>query len=80
MQFFRRSEESSACFIVRDGDKQALALADVRELLRQLPKEYRAKDTWGHVAKTLDEAARSRDGAARPGEPTLREFYYSPKL
>ena len=32
-------------------------LADVRVLLSHLPKEYRAKETWRHVAKTLDEAA-----------------------
>jgi hypothetical protein len=31
-------------------------LADVRTLLGHLPKEYRAKETWRHVAKTLDEA------------------------
>jgi hypothetical protein len=31
--------------------------ADVRALLNHLPKEYRAKETWRHVAKTLDEAA-----------------------
>jgi hypothetical protein len=33
------------------------ALADVRVLLSHLPKAYRAKETWRHVAKTLDEAA-----------------------
>jgi hypothetical protein len=32
-------------------------LADVRVLLSRLPKEYRAKETWRHVVKTLDEAA-----------------------
>lgn len=32
-------------------------LADVRVLLSRLPKGYRAKDTWRHVTKTLDEAA-----------------------
>jgi hypothetical protein len=36
-------------------------LADVRELLRHLPKDYRAKDTWRHVAKTLDEATHGAD-------------------
>jgi hypothetical protein len=33
-------------------------LADVRELIRHLPKERRGFDSWRHVAKTLDEAAR----------------------
>jgi hypothetical protein len=32
-------------------------LADVRVLLSHLPKAYRAKETWRHVAKTLDDAA-----------------------
>jgi hypothetical protein len=32
-------------------------LADVRVLLGHLPKEYRTKETWRHVAMTLDEAA-----------------------
>jgi hypothetical protein len=36
-------------------------LADVRTLLGHLPKDYRAKDTWQHVAKTLDEVARGHD-------------------
>jgi hypothetical protein len=34
---------------------------DVRELLGHLPKDDRAKDTWRHVAKTLNEAARGSD-------------------
>ena len=32
-------------------------LVDVRALLGHLPNEYRTKETWRHVAKTLDEAA-----------------------
>jgi hypothetical protein len=36
-------------------------LADVRELLRHLPKEHRAKHTWQHVTAQLDEAARGAD-------------------
>jgi hypothetical protein len=36
-------------------------LADVRELLGHLPKDHRAKTTWQHVAKTLDEVARGGD-------------------
>ena len=33
-------------------------LADVRELLRHVPKERRALDTWRHVADELEAAAR----------------------
>ena len=33
-------------------------LADVRELLRRLPKRHRERSTWQHVAKQLAEAAR----------------------
>jgi len=33
-------------------------LADVRELLRHVPKERRALDTWHHVADELEAAAR----------------------
>ena len=36
-------------------------LADVRELLRHLPKEHRAKQTWQHVTTQLDEAANGAD-------------------
>ena len=43
-------------------------LADVRELLSHLPKEYRAKEPWRHVAKTLDEAA---GGEIQPVEVTV---------
>ena len=43
-------------------------LADVRALLGHLPKEYRAKETWRHVAKTLDEAA---GGEIEPVEVTV---------
>jgi hypothetical protein len=32
-------------------------LADVRELMRHLPKEHRSKSTWRHVAAELDKAA-----------------------
>jgi hypothetical protein len=38
-------------------------LGDVRELLGHLPKEPRTKDTWRHVAKTLDEVARGGERA-----------------
>jgi hypothetical protein len=43
-------------------------LADVRTLLSHLPKEHRAKETWHHVAKTLDEAA---GGGIQPVEVTV---------
>jgi hypothetical protein len=36
-------------------------LADVRELIRHLPKERRDFDTWQHVIKTLEQAAHSGD-------------------
>jgi hypothetical protein len=32
-------------------------LADVRELMRHLPKDHRAKTTWQHVEKQLNAAA-----------------------
>lgn len=41
-------------------------LADARTLIGHLPKEHRAKDTWQHVTKTLNEAAR---GGAMPRDP-----------
>jgi len=34
-------------------------LADVRELLRHVPKQRRELDTWRHVADELEAAARS---------------------
>jgi hypothetical protein len=40
-------------------------LADVRVLLGHLPKEYRVKETWRHVSKTLDDAA---SGGIHPRE------------
>jgi len=36
-------------------------LADVRKLMGHLPAATRAKSTWQHVAKCLDEAARGVD-------------------
>jgi hypothetical protein len=36
-------------------------LADVRELLRHLPAERKALDTWRYVATRLEEAARGAD-------------------
>ena len=32
-------------------------LADVRELIKHLPKDHRAKSTWQHVEKQLNAAA-----------------------
>jgi hypothetical protein len=32
-------------------------LADVRELIRRLPKDHRTKSTWRHVEKQLNAAA-----------------------
>ncbi len=36
-------------------------LADVRELMRHLPRHTREKDTWRHVAAMLEAAARGDD-------------------
>jgi hypothetical protein len=38
-------------------------LADVRELLRHLPEDRRARPTWRHVAAELDKAAAGVDAA-----------------
>jgi hypothetical protein len=38
-------------------------LADVRELMRHLPKDRRALSTWQHVAAELDKAAAGADPA-----------------
>ena len=35
-----------------------LVTADVRELLRHLPEEYRARETWRYVSTKLNDAAR----------------------
>ncbi len=36
-------------------------LGDVRELMRHLPKEHRARPTWRHVAAELEKAAIGAD-------------------
>jgi hypothetical protein len=36
-------------------------LADVRKLIRHLPRHVRERDTWRHVAAQLGEAARGGD-------------------
>ena len=38
-----------------------LTLADVRKLMRHLPRATRERDTWRHVADQLAEAARGGD-------------------
>jgi hypothetical protein len=43
------------------GVMEIKTLADVRELMRHLPKETRDKATWRYVADRLDEAARGAD-------------------
>jgi hypothetical protein len=37
------------------------SLADLRELLKHLPKGHRQRSTWQHVAKQLAAAARGGD-------------------
>jgi hypothetical protein len=39
-------------------------LADVRTLMKHLPAERREFDTWRHVAKCIDDAARGGDVAS----------------
>jgi len=36
-------------------------LADVRELMRHLPRQTREKDTWRHIAAMLEKGARGGD-------------------
>ncbi len=36
-------------------------LGDVRELMRHLPKEHRARQTWRHVAAELEKATAGAD-------------------
>jgi 2-keto-3-deoxy-L-rhamnonate aldolase RhmA len=38
-------------------------LADVRKLMRYLPKDHRERSTWQHVAAELDKAAAGADTA-----------------
>jgi len=40
------------------GIMDLVTLADVRELLRHLPEEYRASETWRYVIMKLNVAAR----------------------
>jgi hypothetical protein len=43
------------------GVMKLKTLADVRDLMRHLPQETRAKATWRYVADRLDEAAKGAD-------------------
>ena len=43
-------------------------LTDVRELMRHLPQDRRARPTWHYVAQQLAEAAA---GAAHPADATI---------
>ena len=43
-------------------------LADVRELMRHLPEDRRARSTWRYVASQLDQAAA---GTIDPGEAAI---------
>jgi hypothetical protein len=44
--------------LVIPGVMTLATLADVRELMRHLPRQAREKDTWRHVAAMLEKAAR----------------------
>jgi hypothetical protein len=43
--------------LVIPGVMTLKTLADVRELIKHLPKDHRAKSTWQHVEKELNAAA-----------------------
>jgi hypothetical protein len=47
--------------LVIPGVMKLSTLADVRELMRHLPRYTRERDTWRHVADQLVEAARGGD-------------------
>ena len=49
--------------LVIPGVMTLKTLADVRKLLDHLPKDVRARSTWGSVAAQLDAAARDGDPA-----------------
>jgi hypothetical protein len=42
--------------LVIPGVMELTTLADVRELIKHLPKGHRERSTWRHVAACLDEA------------------------
>ncbi len=54
-------------------------LADVRELIKHLPKDHRAKSTWEHVAKQLNAAALGEVDMIDVAVP-LQASIKSPKL
>ena len=47
--------------LVIPGVMKLSTLADVRALMRHLPRATRKRDTWRHVADQLAEAARGGD-------------------
>jgi hypothetical protein len=47
--------------LVIPGVMTLKTLADVRALMRHLPRHTRARSTWRHVAEQLAEAARGGD-------------------
>jgi hypothetical protein len=54
--------------LVIPGVMTLKTLGDVRELLRHLPKEHRARSTWQRIAALLDDAAH---GGASPTDVTV---------
>jgi hypothetical protein len=54
--------------LVIPGVMTLRTLADVKELLRHLPKEVRARSTWQRIAALVDDAAR---GGTTPTDVTV---------
>ena len=54
--------------LVIPGVMTLKTLADVRELMRHLPEDRRARSTWRYVAQQLAEAA---VGAASPADAAI---------
>jgi hypothetical protein len=56
--------------LVIPGVMTLRTLADVQKLIRHLPADVRAKDTWQHVSDELDKAARGGGDTVVSATPT----------